>query len=447
MKILHYFLGFPPYRSGGLTKYACDLMQAQAQRGDTVMALWPGRMGFLSKKVSIRHRGAEGAVESYELCNPLPVPLDEGILSPAAFMQSCDMTIFTGFLQQLHPDAIHIHTLMGLYREFVLAAKALGIRTVFTSHDYFGLCPKVTMFHSGKPCAGNADCSECPQCNLGALSLTKIRLLQSSAYRTLKDSPLMRTLRKQHRQAFFEDSAEPATPAEAPAATAADYCQLRSYYISILSDIDTIHFNSSVAQQVYSRFLTPKDGRNVSITHKDIADHRSQPATTGEKLRLLYLAPAKPFKGYTIIRQALDQLWNSGKRDFVLKLFGPVHNPAPYMQVLEEPFRYEKLGDLFAEADALLAPSVWYETFGFTVLEALSFGTPVIVSSNLGAKDIIGNGGIIVPPGDPKALAAAISTLTPATLQQLRCAIKSELSIKTWSTFIDENYSLYCEKQ
>ena len=31
MKILHYFLGFPPYRSGGLTKYAFDLMTAQVE--------------------------------------------------------------------------------------------------------------------------------------------------------------------------------------------------------------------------------------------------------------------------------------------------------------------------------------------------------------------------------------------------------------------------------
>lgn len=34
-------------------------------------------------------------------------------------------------------------------------------------------------------------------------------------------------------------------------------------------------------------------------------------------------------------------------------------------------------------------PSVWYETFGYTVLEALSFGVPVLVSDTVGAKDII----------------------------------------------------------
>lgn len=37
MKIIHYFLGFPPYRSGGLTKYAFDLMKAQVNDGHEVL--------------------------------------------------------------------------------------------------------------------------------------------------------------------------------------------------------------------------------------------------------------------------------------------------------------------------------------------------------------------------------------------------------------------------
>ncbi|WP_418895929.1 hypothetical protein [Sellimonas intestinalis] len=30
-----------------------------------------------------------------------------------------------------------------------------------------------------------------------------------------------------------------------------------------------------------------------------------------------------------------------------------------------------------------------YKTFGFTVLEALSYGVPVLVSENVGAKDLL----------------------------------------------------------
>ena len=43
------------------------------------------------------------------------------------------------------PDVIHIHTFMGLYAEFLEAAKQLQIKTVFTTHDYYAICPKGNM--------------------------------------------------------------------------------------------------------------------------------------------------------------------------------------------------------------------------------------------------------------------------------------------------------------
>ena len=44
MKILHYALGFPPYRTGGLTKYCIDLMLTQVEQGHEVALLWPGQI-------------------------------------------------------------------------------------------------------------------------------------------------------------------------------------------------------------------------------------------------------------------------------------------------------------------------------------------------------------------------------------------------------------------
>lgn len=46
MKILHYALGFPPYRSGGLTKYCIDLLLAQKAAGHDVAMMWPGAFSF-----------------------------------------------------------------------------------------------------------------------------------------------------------------------------------------------------------------------------------------------------------------------------------------------------------------------------------------------------------------------------------------------------------------
>ena len=441
MRILHYFLGFPPYRSGGLTKYCNDLMFAQAQCGDTVAAMWPGQMGLIDRKVRVRYRGQVGTISSYELINPLPISLDEGIVDIPAFTQSCNADVFTDFLKEYRPDAIHIHTLMGLYREFILSANELGIRTVFTTHDYFGLCPKVTMYSRNGVCSAYVDCGSCPTCNQNALSLHKIRLMQSPLYRALKDSSLVKRLRKRHRQDFFAEDNQSDLPHTCEV-SALEYQKLRSYYVDMLSLVDVIHFNSSVAQQVYSRFFTPKSARLISITHKDITDNQQQPLKSSEFLRLTYLAPTKPFKGYRVIKQALDTLWERGNRNFVLKLYSPVKNPSPYMRVQEEGYHYSELPAIFADTDVLLAPSVWYETFGFTVLEALSYSVPVIISKNVGAKDIVGNAGVLVEPGSAESIMQAVESLTEESLEQLRQAA-GQVRIKNWTEFVAENNTLY----
>jgi glycosyltransferase involved in cell wall biosynthesis len=64
---------------------------------------------------------------------------------------------------------------------------------------------------------------------------------------------------------------------------------------------------------------------------------------------------------------------------------------------------------LFRSADAALLSSAW-ENFPHTLVEALAVGTPAIATSVGGVPEIVthGENGLLVPPGDPAALAAAI---------------------------------------
>ena len=444
MRILHYFLGFPPYRSGGLTKFAMDLMQSQVEHGDCVMSLWPGQMNFLSSVAHIKKRKSILGIENYEMINPLPVPLDEGILDVVSYTRSCDEKIFLSFLRMVKPDVIHIHTLMGLYKNFVKAANDLNIRTVYTSHDYFGLCPKVIMFKDFAPCE-DYECEKCLKCNKSALSISKIKLMQSPLYRILKNSVVMAKLRNRHRRAFFyERQSEPQNSYSGEKENP-NYRDLRTFYIDILSMIDCIHFNSSVAKSVYCKYFTPKNSRIISITHKNVNDNRKKAVGKqyDDGLRLTYLAPARPAKGFDVVKKALDELWSEGNKSFTLQIFSSIRNPSPYMRIHTERFDYNKLENIFEKTDVLLAPSVWYETFGFTVLEALSYGVPVIVSDNVGAKDIVGEGGIIVAAGSKDSLKNAIAGMTREKIEQLRHNILSFVEIKTWNRFMSEMYSVY----
>jgi glycosyltransferase involved in cell wall biosynthesis len=69
----------------------------------------------------------------------------------------------------------------------------------------------------------------------------------------------------------------------------------------------------------------------------------------------------------------------------------------------------ETVLELLAAADALLLSSTW-ENFPHAVVESLAVGTPVIAAAVGGVSEIVEDGvnGLLVPPQDPAALAAAI---------------------------------------
>jgi glycosyltransferase involved in cell wall biosynthesis len=61
----------------------------------------------------------------------------------------------------------------------------------------------------------------------------------------------------------------------------------------------------------------------------------------------------------------------------------------------------------------VVAPSLWQEPFGLVAVEAMAAGKPVIASRTGGLADIVrdGESGLLVPPGDAPALAAALERL------------------------------------
>lgn len=61
-------------------------------------------------------------------------------------------------------------------------------------------------------------------------------------------------------------------------------------------------------------------------------------------------------------------------------------------------------------ADVYVQPSRW-EGFGLATTEAMSSGAPVVASDVPGLADVVGQGGLLVPPGDHIALANAIRSV------------------------------------
>ena len=72
----------------------------------------------------------------------------------------------------------------------------------------------------------------------------------------------------------------------------------------------------------------------------------------------------------------------------------------------------EKL-QVLADADVLCAPSLGGESFGMVLTEAFASGTPVVASDIAGYRDVVQHdaNGVLVPRGDPTALAEALRDL------------------------------------
>ncbi len=72
----------------------------------------------------------------------------------------------------------------------------------------------------------------------------------------------------------------------------------------------------------------------------------------------------------------------------------------------------DDLTDELLRASLLVAPSIGRESFGMVLTRAFGCATPVVASDIEGYRDVAGSEtGILVPPGDPRALARALVEL------------------------------------
>ncbi|MGY1735085.1 glycosyltransferase family 4 protein [Geodermatophilus sp. SYSU D00684] len=72
--------------------------------------------------------------------------------------------------------------------------------------------------------------------------------------------------------------------------------------------------------------------------------------------------------------------------------------------------RRDDVADLLAAADLVVLPSRW-EARSLTAQEALRAGTPLVATRTGGLPELLGDGAVLVPPGDAAALAGAVADL------------------------------------
>lgn len=408
MRVLHVSLGLPPLRTGGLTRYFTELMDAQADFGYEIALLYPGR--FLPGWTRINAKKLDNLI-AFEVVNPLPVPLTYGVAEPKAFMSSCDNPdAYKSCIEKFHPDVIHIHSFQGIHKEFFDIAKGLDIPMLFTTHDYFPACPRCTLvnrYGENCSCPSASRCAEC--CSGIGMTLGKSRVMQSGLYSRLKQSQIVRGFGScvKREMSASDNSVRISMPSAEQIDAYRDYLD---YNRAVFNDIDVVAPNTLMTERMYSRYFPDARYRLIPITHAGLNSTHEAGGSSGRStpVTMAYFGGVKRYKGFATLCDAVRILHSSGF-EFELDLYGDDY---PVLEDIPEVHSFgrvapESMRDILKEHDVVVVPSICHETCGFVVLEALCEHIPVVCSDAVGASELVSDG-FVFKAGNASDLAAKL---------------------------------------
>lgn len=434
MRILHVTLGLPPLRSGGLTSYVLKLIALQKQDPNIgqIALLYPGRESLLFSHSHIRSRPRKlEGVACYELTNPAPIGLLGGIKEPLRDIDHPEAArAYAGLLRELEPDVVHIHSFIGFGPYLVTLAQQMGIRVIYTAHDYYPICPTVNLMNAQSlRCDEDHGCDDCLACNRHAPSVFERALRDNPAFYPVRRSKRFKSLAAALARRLFSASPSGGGRAEA---TPEDYALRRERLMAAISACDVTTFASHAVLEVYRRYgfegqyalfplipegvekLTPRKG-----------------ALPGYPVRIAFIGRATIEKGPELLIRALSRLEKKGY-NFRLKLLGTgakveLRDISPSRVTLLPSFTRGELNTLLDDVDLVVVPSVWFETFGFVALEGYLKNIPLVLSDSVGFADYIKPEvtGWLFSSGDAHALREVLAKLLdePEKLAQASYAI------------------------
>jgi glycosyltransferase involved in cell wall biosynthesis len=161
-------------------------------------------------------------------------------------------------------------------------------------------------------------------------------------------------------------------------------------------------------------------------------------------IRFCYVGQLTRQKGVDLFPDVCARL-RSGGLDFGLSIAGSMAGVTPDLVSrlrgiadLAGFVPHSGLVDFYRSADVFVFPSR-FDSFGMGVTEALACGLPVIVTENVGAKDLVRDGvnGWVIPPGDANALAERMSwcAANPEEVRTMSFAARQSAEARSWAVY------------
>ena len=218
-----------------------------------------------------------------------------------------------------------------------------------------------------------------------------------------------------------------------------------------------ITVSNSARNDIGQDFKIPQDRFRVVPNGINTHQFYPLPEIQREKNRLIVTNSADiPLKGLYYLLQAVADL--SRKNSLKLVVIGsPKKNGG-----IEKKIRELDIGHLiqftgriehtefvrqYAKASIAVIPSI-YEGFGIPAGEAMACGVPVVSTTGGALPEVVGDAGVLVPPGDPQALGKAIQDLMDHPEYALRLGRKGYERIQnqfTWKRAAEKTVACYRE--
>jgi glycosyltransferase involved in cell wall biosynthesis len=186
------------------------------------------------------------------------------------------------------------------------------------------------------------------------------------------------------------------------------------------------------ASEDLARQAAHRGGRDVRLAPVAAPDRRATGCEPGLGHPLvLAVGRLHPQKGYDVLVDALPFL---GDAVVAVAGEGPLRAElaarAPQIHWLG---RRDDVADLYAAADVVVLPSVW-EARSLTAQEAMRAGRPLVVTAVGGLPELVRDGALVVPAGDPAALGAAVRRLLDHPGEAAALASRAKAVAAAWPT-------------
>lgn len=397
MHTLHLVHQYLPEHVGGVELYTRWLTQTLCRQGQQVTIFF--------------RRNANGVGQEHQTEDGVRVwAAWTGVMPPsrrflATFRDPAMVQAFERILEESTPDLVHIQHLMGLPVTLIDSIVRKGIPFVITLWDFWWVCSNAQLLtnYSQRLCDGPQAYVNCARCALARVDHPRLwpALPPLAGLMGWRNHVLRRVIRAAERLI---------APTEF----------VRRWYVAHGVPADKMQVMLPGLESVPA--VSPKQRR---------ADGA---------VRFAYVGGLSWQKGLHVLVEAfrglggVAELWIAGDESFDPTYVGHLRELAtPQVRFLGRLTR-EVVWETLAQVDAVVVPSLWYETFSFIVSEAFVSGAPVVASRLGPLADRVRHevDGLLVPAGDVAAWRYALQRLVdePHLLERLRANVHPPLTLE-----------------